>query len=226
MVSDEDPYASLGELGDQASDLSDCHRIYSCERFVEEHVPGICSEGARDFDPPPLASGEICPSALSELLDLEIVEKAFHLLPAASTREVLAELEHGEEVAGHGQSPKHRRLLGQVSDPAASPQMHGERVDFLAVQPDRALVGVQLAQNGSKTGRLAGPVGPQEADHAALGDLQGDPVQDETALDAYGEVLDGEHGGRPVGGAILARRASDAHVGMIAPRGSPDVTTG
>ena len=68
----------------------------------------------------------------------------------------------------------------------------------LALELDRALghvaaLGPQQVGDGLEGGRLAGPVGAEQADDAALGHLQGDALQDQddVVVDDL-DVVDGE----------------------------------
>ena len=66
----------------------------------------------------------------------------------------------------------------QVAHAGTRAQVHRQLRDVAAVEDDRAAVGVDQADRHPEAGRLAGPVGPEQADDLAPVDVEVDAVDD------------------------------------------------
>jgi 3-oxoacyl-[acyl-carrier protein] reductase len=118
-------------------------------------------------------------------------------------REVLERLRRVErlaavaqpEVLGDGQAEEQTAALGDVRDPAprAALGRHPRRV--LAVEQDPALERVHEPGHGPQRGRLARPVGAEQRDDLARGDLQLHLPDHGRAVVAGGQALEAQHGG-------------------------------
>src|SRR5882757_5331812 len=80
--------------------------------------------------------------------------------------------QNSEEILFAGQLTKHRRLLREVADSTASPEIHRKVRDFVAVEKDAAGVGAGKTDDDVKGGGLTSAVGSQQADDFALTDFQ------------------------------------------------------
>ncbi len=67
-----------------------------------------------------------------------------------------------------------------------------------ARQVDAAVVGLQLARDQAQQRGLAGAVAADESDLVPGGDAGRGLVEEDTPLDAVGEIVDVQHGRRPI----------------------------
>jgi hypothetical protein len=56
VIGDEDSQTAVAELPNHRLDIGHCDRVDPRERLVEQQERGLDRQGARDFDPPPLAA--------------------------------------------------------------------------------------------------------------------------------------------------------------------------
>src|SRR5690606_7468296 len=92
--------------------------------------------------------------------------------------------------------------LRHEADAARHELVRPQTRDVLALEPDRALANVHLSEDRLQQGRLAGPVGPDDADELALRGGERAPVEDVHARQVAGDEvddLDDDGGGRGVG---------------------------
>src|SRR6185312_298917 len=82
-------------------------------------------------------------------------------------------LQHGENVFFHRQFAKDRGLLRQIADPKIPrPLVHRRARDVLVVHQDASRIRPDQAHNHVKTRRFARAIGPQQANHLALPDVE------------------------------------------------------
>ncbi len=111
------------------------------------------------------------------------------------------QLHHAQQVLLHGELAEDARLLGQVAHAAfAGAAIHGPAGDVHVVEDDAAGVGLDHAAGHAEAGRLAGAVGPQQADDLALIDAEIDAVDDAPRAVVFHQSLDFKHGNRSVFG--------------------------
>ena len=58
VIGDEHADAAFGKLANDRLDVDDRDRIHPGKGFVEQDEVGLVGQRTRDFDPPPLASGQ------------------------------------------------------------------------------------------------------------------------------------------------------------------------
>jgi 4-hydroxybenzoate polyprenyltransferase len=88
------------------------------------------------------------------------------------------EFEHCEQVLPHRQLAENRSFLREVPEPLARALVHRQRSELDVSQLDRALVGGDEPHHHRERGRLAGSVGPEEADDLTRLDVKADAVDD------------------------------------------------
>ncbi len=98
--------------------------------------------------------------------------------------------QHRQQILLDRQLAENRRLLGQIADPAAGPEVHGEVGNVVSVQENAP--GVRLGQAYQDVERRCLPctVGTQEPDYFALANLQIEIIYNLTPSVRFAE-LDG-----------------------------------
>ena len=81
-----------------------------------------------------------------------------------------------------------RRFLRDIAEPGAARHL------------DRAVVGIELADEDFHQRRLAGAVAADQPDAAARRDRRRGAVEDRAAAEAHGDGVDGDHRGAPLAG--------------------------
>ena len=128
----------------------------------------------RDLDAPPLAARELGPRAIGQRGQVQLLEQPLEAFLPFRAGE-LHGLEHGQHVVLHRQLAEDARLLGQVADPPARPQVDGQVGQVLVAEPDPALLRLEQPDDEERR-RLAGAVGAEQADDLARLDRDPDVV--------------------------------------------------
>ena len=89
-----------------------------------------------------------------------------------------AGLEDRHQIVFDGQLPEDARILREVAHAGTGAEVHRQPRDVVAVEHDVAAVGVDQADRHPEARRLAGAVGPEQADDLAPLDLVVDAVDD------------------------------------------------
>src|SRR5262249_61839453 len=122
---------------------------------------------------------------LGDVVDALLALLAVEPLDAAAVGEVLHDAQLGVEGA----------VLGHVADAAA--HLDGAPEDVEAVDERLAGGGGEVAGQDAHGGGLAGPVGPQEADHLPPGDLERHVADGSVVAIILGQTADVDHGSPP-----------------------------
>ena len=125
------------------------------------------------------------------MADVELVEQRIELLLALRLVG-LDHLEHGADIGLDRQAAKDRRFLRQVADAEPRPPVHRHRRDVVAVELDRALVGLHQPGDHVEDRRLARPVRPEQADRLAARHREARVMDDLPSAIGLGEVVGDE----------------------------------
>src|SRR5436190_746477 len=159
------------ELDDEVADVGDRDRVDAGERLVEKHDRGIGGKRPGDLAAPPLAARTSQCRGVAKPLDVEFGEQLLEPLLAGPSVG-LGDLEHGHDVLADGEAAEDRGLLRQVTEAEDRAAIHGEAGNVLAVEQDSARIRLHQPHDRIEARRLAGPVGPQQAEHLAAVDAQ------------------------------------------------------
>lgn len=141
---------------------------------------------------------------MAQMVDAQLLQQAVGLLDDRSPTGVV-QLDHRHDIVLDRHAAEDRGLLRQIAQPHAGALVHRLGRDVLAVQPDGAAVRRDQAGDHVETGRLAGPVGPQQARDLAALDVQGDVAHHLPLAEGAGDVFDPQPG-RPRGLSRRGRR--------------------
>ena len=191
VVGDQHADAALGQVPDQLLDVSDGNRIDAGKGFVEQHEGGPAGQCPGDFHTPPLAARKRDRRRLAQMGHAELVEKRFQILrplPAVG----LDHLQHGADVVLHRQAAEDRGFLRQIADAEPCAAIHRQAGDVEAVEPDRAVVGLDQPGDHVEAGRLARAIGAEQADGLAALHREADVAHHLAALVALADAIDDE----------------------------------
>ena len=174
VVGDEHADVALGQVFHDALDIDNRNGVDARERFVQQHETRFHRQRAGDLHAPALAARQTQTFLVAQVGDMQLVQQLFELVAAAAPVEVLAHFQHGHQIVGHAQFAEHRGFLRQVADTSLRAHMHGVTRELVVVEPDRAAVAGDQADNHIETGCLAGAVRAQQADHLAAFERQRD----------------------------------------------------
>lgn len=93
--------------------------------------------------------------------------------------------EDGPEVLFDGEALENARLLGEVAHAESGAFVHGEARDIVAFEDDLAFGGADHADGHAKTCSFARAVAAEESDDFALGDVEGDAVNDGAVAELF-----------------------------------------
>ncbi len=115
VVGDEYADAALFEEADDLLDLQNGNRVDAGERFIEQDEAWFGSQCAGDFYAAAFTTGECCGTAVTDVLDSQLVEQCFETVTLFVSAELL-ELQYGEDVFFDGELAKDGGFLRQVGD--------------------------------------------------------------------------------------------------------------
>jgi hypothetical protein len=157
----------LAEIAQRAHDLpggAPRRRVEARRRLVEEDQLGVADERQREVQPAPLAARESARAAVGGLLQAGQLDRLLHAAGGGvEAREVLDRLAHGQVRVGAA-------ALEHDADPAA--QLGRAQGRVVAEHRDLAAVAVAVALEDLDGGRLARPVGPEQAVDLAAADRE------------------------------------------------------
>src|SRR5690606_15885900 len=187
VVGNQHADAAPREVAHQLLDVADGDRIDAGEGLVEQHEGGTRRERARDLDAAAFTARERDGGRLADALDAELVEQAIELLLAPGAVG-LDGFEHGADVVLDGEAAEDRRLLRQIADAEPRAAVHRQARDVMAVELDRAFVGLDQSDDHVEGRRLAGAVRPEQADRCAAAQADGHVVHDAAAAEGLHEA--------------------------------------
>src|SRR6185369_17288353 len=162
VVGDQDADTAVGEVADQVLDVADRDRIDAGKGFVEQHVVRTRRQRARNLDAAALAAGQRDRRRFAQPRDVEFVEQRVELLLALLARG-LDHFEHSADVLLDGEAAEDRGFLRQIADAEPRALIHRQLGDVVAVELDRAAIGLDQAGNHVEHGGLAGAVRAEQA---------------------------------------------------------------
>ena len=178
------------QLAQPAAQLAAHARVERAERLVEQQHARLHRERARERDALALPAGELGRHAPREPLELDQVEQLVHarldlrLLRAA--RAVLHAQAEGD-VLEHVHVSEQRVVLEHEADPAVARAARG---GVLAVERDRARVGVLEPGDQAQQGRLARARRAEQRDELAGLDVQRHVAQRGEVAEALPDLAD------------------------------------
>ncbi len=204
-VGDEERGAAGHDGAQRLVDLVLDAGVHGGGGVVEEEQAGVGEEGAGEGDALALAAGEGEPL----LADLGVVpggqgvDESFRLGGAGGGADLLlAGLGVPVGDVGADGVGEEERILGHQSDGGAQ-RVVGQLAHVVAADADGAAVGVVEAGQEERDGGLAGAGGADDGDGLALGDGQGEPVEDgPLGVVAEDDAVELDGGGG-VGGQLL-----------------------
>ncbi len=161
-VGGEDDRLLLAQALDELADLDDLVGVQPGGGLVQDEDLGVVDDGLGQAGALPEALGQGVDAAVHHRLQAALPDDladALGLLAARQAPGVGDEV----QVLHHVQVRVQRGVLGQVADRTLDGQRIGEHV--AAVERRGAVAGVHEAGEDLHDRRLAGPVGPQQADH-------------------------------------------------------------
>src|SRR5205807_1386592 len=178
--------------GNQLARLDDLPRVEASGRLVEDQDGRIDEQGVGQADALAIALGQGAdelatdvgqPAAVDDGLDAAAGLAAVQALDAGAEAEVFGGTHLGVE----------RAVLRHVADAASDFERVPE--DVKAVDGGGAGGGGQEAGEDAHGGRLAGAVGPEEADHTAARHVEGDVADGGVVAEKLGQLVDVDHSG-------------------------------
>src|ERR1017187_1454801 len=187
VVRDEESDPGGREVPDHVLDVGNGNRVDAGERLVEKHEAGGQRQSAGDLEPAPFSSRKRVGHRVSEVREIESVEKASRGLLA---RRALPgkRLEDREQVLEGGHLPENGRFLRQIAEAAPRPAVHRQRRDVLPVEEDGACVRLDEPDDDRERRRLSRPVRAEETHDLSRRDEDRDAVDDRAAPIGLGEA--------------------------------------
>jgi lipooligosaccharide transport system ATP-binding protein len=171
--------------------------------LIEQHQPRPVHERARDQQAPAHASGELVGARVAAVGEVGHLERALDRLAALRAR-------HAVEVGEDAQVLLDRQRGVEVVQLRHDAHLRARSLrvarQLVVEDPDRALVGDRLGGQQLHRRRLAGAVGPEQADARALGHVEVEAVHrgdrpealdDSAQADGGTPVHASQHGARP-----------------------------
>jgi len=159
-------------------------RIEAGGRLVEEQQVGIVDQGDRQQHALALAAGQLAVIAVEELFQVAGLDQLL------DRRAVVVQRVEEAEVLAHGQEILQRGVLELDADPLAV-----VRVQRAAAVADFARRGPHQPFEHFHGGALAGTVGPEQAQAAALLDVEADAIDGLHARIVFAQIAHSEYGG-------------------------------
>jgi hypothetical protein len=157
----------LGHAADQLANLVLLVRIEAVGRLVEDQDIGVVHDRLGEADAPPIPFRQRVDRLLEHALEMQQLDHFVEALAPRSRRDAARVGDKLEERARRHLGIA-RRAFGQVADAAL--RLDGLRLDVGAADEHAPRRGRQEARDDAHRRRLAGAVGPQEAEHLARGD--------------------------------------------------------
>src|SRR5437667_3264652 len=172
MVGHEHADAGILQVKNNLLKIEHSDGIDAGKRLVEQNERGPDAKRAGDLHPATLAAGERITAIAANVAQAELLDKPLHALAALMPGNRLR-LEDCKNVFFHRQLAKDRGLLRQIAD-AMHPraQIHRNIGDVFAIEQHPALIERGEADDHIKGGCLAGAVGPEQAHHLTLMDVE------------------------------------------------------
>ncbi len=211
MVGDQHADAAPGQVPDELLDVGDGDRVDAGERLVEQHEVWPAGERTGDLQPATLAARQRDGRRLAQMRDRELLQQFVEALLALLSV-LLGDLEYGADVVLDGKAAEDRGLLRQVADAEPRAAVHRHRRDVVAVYLDRALVDRHEAGDHVEAGRLARPVGSEQAHSLARAHPERYAADHLPALVALGEAARDQRAREAPARGSLARRRRDGGV--------------
>src|SRR6185437_12706794 len=121
------------------------------------------------------------------------VEQRFEFHTPPGGVEILAQFQYRKHVLGDRQAPEYRRFLRQIAYAQARTRVHRHLRDVVLVERNAARIGADQANHHVERRGLAGAVGPKQADHLALGEIEIEIADDGTSAKAFLQTDRSEH---------------------------------
>ena len=192
---EEDGLARRAEVADRRPGVAAGVRIEARRRLVEEQDVGVADEAEREVQAPALPAGERAGAGVALGVELDEVDELVGAeaarVPAAVHLQQLADRQLLLDAGG----------LQDDADPVAQLARRGAGVIPEDRDAPRRRDAVALGDLGDR--RLAGPVGPQQAEHLAVGDVEADAADGHHVAVALVDLsyLDCGHAGKVGAGA-------------------------
>ena len=176
-----------GALAQHLAHDVDGDGVQAREGLVEDEEPGVADEGGGELDALLIAQGQLLDvvpapfgqaQALGPLLGGALGPGPVRAVEAGEVGQLPADLHLGVQAA----------LLGHVADAAARGGVHRR-----AVPGHGSAVALKDAHDDAHGGRLAGAVGPHEADELVGAHVEGQGVEGLEAPISFGQMCDLQH---------------------------------
>ena len=177
----------LGQRRDPPPEFAARQRIGAAGRLVEKQDFRLVQQCGGHRQPLLVAAGQLAAGSACDAAELELLQRpgdAFALAAAAQP------IGAGEEVQvlDHGELAIERELLRHVAD--ALPGRGAGVAQIDAGDAQRAAAGRQQTAEHAERGRLAGPVGPEQAEDLAAVDLEADMIDGGERAELPDEIVD------------------------------------
>jgi hypothetical protein len=183
---EDERLAVIPELEERLTKQRDIDRVEPRERLVHEQHRRIVEDGGNQLDLLLIALRELIGPPIGELRDPEPGQPVATFAPRAIGWHAV---QRGEvdELVEHVHPRVEPALFGQVA-PGGSRQ----RTAVLALPRHRPAIGLEDSEHDPHRRRLAGAVGPEEAEHLAPGNLESETVQGDRRTESLVQLVDEE----------------------------------
>ena len=168
MICDENPDVLVFQTPHDALDVFDGNRVDASEGLVEHDELRVDGEASGNLGTSALASRELVALVLAHLLEVELGDEALELLLLLLAADVLAHLQHGDDVVLDSHLTEDAGFLRQVADAFRRALVDGEPGDVLVVDENLSSVGGDKACRHVEGCRLAGTVRAQQTNDFSL----------------------------------------------------------
>jgi hypothetical protein len=214
VMDDEAGFASFVEFLEEGDDSLFGGGVDGGEGFIHEVELGVLGEGSCEEDALLLSAGELADLAVGEVADADVFEGfmgggLLFFTDAVEPAECAVGA-HGDDIEGaYGEVPIDAFALGDVADEVS---LFGVG---LSVDVDPAGGFGDEVEAGFEACGFSGPVGADDADEGAFGDVEFDVPEDGFTMVGDGEVVNGEGDFRGVfrRGAIIGADGEGAYPG-------------
>ncbi len=193
----------LPEPVDQLVDVAGGDRIQAGGRLVEEQHLRVAEQRPRQRDPLAQALGQRAARIAGPVGQVDGPQGAVDALARVGD---LVEVGEALEVLGHAQAEVEARRLRHDRDPPADLDsvLRRERDSGDSGRPRRRCDQRAERPDGR---RLAGAVRPQEPEHLAVVDLEGDVLERDPITEALAQIVHGQRRSVPLPAGLRRRRA-------------------
>ena len=175
------PYIMIGQQYANAThfqvfndrfDVADRDWIDTCKWLIKQDKARVSCQCPGDFRAPALAAGQTHALVGPDMVNVKLLNQAFHFFPALSFVQILAGFQDCHDIVFHCQVSEDGRVLRQItqSQPGAGEDRQAGQI--LIIDVDIALVCIDQAYNHVKTGGFASAIGSQKAYDLAAVDGQ------------------------------------------------------